>query len=127
LILDARSGLPGRGKIFVLKILVKMDALVVFVHVNAVEASGLAHDVPDGIVGARTRWKPVGYHPDSFESLRILDNLRRSIPVFFLHSFPRCGRLVYMAIGGDQLEIDHLLLLPGHRVSTQPGCITDPV
>src|SRR4029077_19991488 len=87
-----------------------MDALVVFVHLNAVEATGLAHDVSDGIVGARTRRKPVGYHPDAFESLGIFDNLRRSVAVFLLHSFPRRRGLVDMTVSGDQFEIHHRLL-----------------
>ena len=105
-----RGGFPGRREIFVLKIFVKMDALVVFVHFDAAETAGLAHHVSDGIVGARTRRKPVGYHPDPFESFGIFDNLGRSVAVFLLHSFPRRGGLVDMTVSGDQFEIHHRLL-----------------
>jgi len=87
------------------------------VHFHAAETSGLAHDVSDGIVGARAGRQPVRYHPDTFESLRIFDNLWRSVAVFLLHSFPCRGGLIDMTVGGDQLEFDHLLLLASWPVA----------
>src|SRR5262249_53952256 len=70
-----------------------------------------AHDVPNRIVGTRTGREPIRYHPDSLESLRIFDHLWCSVSVFLLNSFPRRGRLVDVAISGNQLKIKHLLLL----------------
>src|ERR1043166_831043 len=115
LIPNSRTRFPRCRKIFVLKIFVKVNPFVVLVHINAAKTSRFADHVPNRIVGAGAGRKTVRYHPDSFESLRIFDHLRRSIAVFFLYSLPRGGRLVDMSVGGDQFELGHLILLAAIR------------
>src|SRR5262245_14919962 len=107
LIFDASGGFPRCRKILISKRFMKMDALVVLVHIDAAESFGFAHDMADRVIRARTWRKSIGDYPDTFETFGIFDNFRRPVAKFLLHPFPSRGRLVNMAIRGYQLKIRH--------------------
>src|SRR6185503_18275010 len=100
-----------RGIIFVLKTFVKVNALVMFVLVDAAQSIRLADDVTDRIVRARTRRQSVGNYPDTFEAVRVLDHLGGALTIFFLHPLPSRRGFVDMSIRGNQSELVHLCLL----------------